>query len=101
MASWKPKTVPTGTPVPVWSKSFASTLRGSEERSEQCDSFCVGKSNMQSIENDRIQPMESLYHHFRQSPTQVCSGSTSSSILDLDYFFFQFSLELLYSDQPT
>lgn len=70
MASWKPKTAaPSGRQVPVWSKSFASAIRGSNESMNQCESI---KSNIQSLDNDRIQPIESLYHHhFRQSPNQI------------------------------
>jgi len=70
MASWKPKTAAlSGRQVPVWSKSFASAIRGSNESMNQCESI---KSNIQTLDNDRMQPIESLYHHhFRQSPNQV------------------------------
>jgi uncharacterized protein YoxC len=69
MASWKPKTAgPSGMQVPVWSKSFASAIRGSDQ---SLNPEAI-KSNIQTLDNDRIQPIESLYHHhFRQTPNQI------------------------------
>jgi len=70
MASWKPKTAdPSGRQAPVWSKSFASTLRGSVEE----DCLTDTQSNTQSDQsNDRIQPLDTICHsYYRHTPNQI------------------------------
>jgi hypothetical protein len=75
MSSWTPKTVgPSARQVPVWSKSFASAIRGSAE-SEHHHQLEHQSCNMtpQAVESERTRQSAEMrhYHHYHQLPTQT------------------------------